>query len=70
MNCECLGSSIGPDRLATREEVRCALSLASPVGPPRPFSEMESGAGRCVSNLREEMEWVTIIRKMRNCMGN
>jgi hypothetical protein len=68
MNCGCLESSIGPDRLATREEVRCALS--SPGGPPRGFGETESDSSGCASNLHEEIEWVMIIRKMRNCIGN
>jgi hypothetical protein len=63
-------SSIGPDRLATRDEVRSAKSLSSPGGCRRGFSEMESDSSRCQSSLHQEIEWVMIVREMRDCTSN
>jgi hypothetical protein len=65
----------GLDRLATRGEVRCATLFSSPralefVGLRDDFSEMDSDASGCVPNLREEIEWLMIVREMRHCIRN
>ena len=68
-------TSIGLDRLATRGEVCCAMLFWSPralefVGLRDDFSEMDSDASGRAPNLREEIEWLTIVREMRHCIGN
>ena len=73
MSCGRMESSVGLDRLATQEEVRCAMSLSSPgalefVGLG--VSETNSGSNRRSPNLHEEVEWVMIAREMRDRFGN
>lgn len=75
MNCGCLESSVGLDRLATQDEVRSAISFSSPgglefFGLRDNFSEMNSDASRRAPNLREELEWLMIVGEMRDCIGN
>jgi hypothetical protein len=55
MNCVCIESSVGLDRLATQDEVRSAMDPDS--NGPAP-------------NLREESEWLMIVGKTRDCVGN
>jgi hypothetical protein len=75
MNCGCTQSSVGLDRLATREEVRSAMSFSPPaglefVGLRDCFSEMDSHSNGRATDLREEIEWLMIVREMRDCIGN
>jgi hypothetical protein len=75
MNGGCVASSVGLDRLATPDEIRCAMSHSSPtalefLGLGGDFSEMDSDASGRPPNLREELEWLMIVREMRNCIGN
>jgi hypothetical protein len=75
MNSGRMESSVGPDRLATQEEVRCAMSRASAnalefAGLYDDFSEMVSDASGRASSLREEIEWLMIARETRDCISN
>ena len=75
MNWGCTESSIGLDRLATWDEVRSAILFFFPadlefVGLRDNFSEMNSDASRRAPNLREEIEWLMIVHKMRDCIRN
>jgi hypothetical protein len=68
-------SSLGLDRLATADEVRSALSFSSPsaieiVGPYDNFSEMDSDSIGHACNLREVIDWLEIVRKMRDSVAN
>jgi len=68
-------SSFGPDRLATQEEVRSAMSSSSPdvlepAGVRVDFSEIISDVSTHAPDLREEIEWLTIARETRDCIGN
>jgi len=68
-------SSVGLDRLATMDELRCAISFSLPgalesVGLRDDFSEMNFDSGRRSPNLHEEIEWIMIAREMRDCIGN
>jgi hypothetical protein len=75
MNWGCTESSIGLDRLATWDEVRSAISFSSPgglefFGLRDNFSEMNSDSSRLAPSLREEIEWLMIVHKMRDCIRN
>jgi hypothetical protein len=75
MNCGCIESSVGLDRLATQEEVRSAMSFSSPsalefVGLRDDFSAMDPDSSGRAPNLREEIEWLMIVGEMRDCVGN
>lgn len=75
MKCARTEGSIGLDRLATWEEVRCATSFSSSdglefVGLHNDLCEMNSDSSRLATSLREEVEWLMIVRKMRDCIGN
>ena len=75
MNFKCVESSIGLDRLATLEEVRRAMSFSSPaplefVGRRDDCGEMDSEESGRAPNLREEMEWLMIVREMQHRISN
>jgi hypothetical protein len=75
MNSGRVESSVGLDRLATPDEVSCAVSLSSPtalefVGLRGDFSETGSDSSSRTPNLREDIEWLMIVREMRNCICN
>jgi hypothetical protein len=75
MNRGCLESSFGPDRLATQEEVRCAISSSSTDAPESAgsgddLSEVLSDVSARAPDLREEIEWLTVAREKGDCVGN
>lgn len=75
MDWGCEESSVGLDRLATRDEVRSAMSFSSPsalefVGLRADFSAMHPDSTGRAPNLREEIEWSVIAGEMRDCIGN
>jgi len=75
MNRKRVVSSVGLDRLATPDEVRCAMSMSSPtalefLGLRGDFSELGSDSSSRAASLREEIEWLMIVREMRNCIRN
>ena len=68
-------SSLGLDRLATGDEVRCAFSFSSPsalelVGPYDDFSEMDPDSIGRACNLREVIDWLEVVHKMRDALSN
>jgi hypothetical protein len=75
MNCGCIESSVGLDRLATQDEVRRAMSSSSPralefIGLRDDFSEMDPDASGRAPNLREAIEWLTIARETQDLIRN
>jgi len=75
MNRGCIESAVGLDRLATFEEVRCAMSFLSPadlgfVGLRDDFSAMDPDSNGRAAHHREESAWLMIVHKMRDCIGN
>jgi hypothetical protein len=75
MKCGFIESSGGLDRLATGYEICCAMSLAFPgapelVGLCDDFSKMGSRSSGRACNLLEDIEWVMIVREMRDCIGS
>jgi hypothetical protein len=72
MSCGCIESSVGLDRLATRDEVRCAMSFSSPSALEFVDlrDEIDSDSSGCAANLSDEIEWLMIVREMRDCIGN
>ena len=75
MNRGYIESSVGLDRLATGDEICCAMSLSFPGVPEiaglcDDFSKMDSHSSGRAPNLREEIEWLMIIREMRDCISN
>jgi hypothetical protein len=73
MNCGCIESSVGLDRLATQDEVRSAMSLSSPSALEflrDDFSAVDPDSNVRASNLREEREWLMIVGQMRDCICN
>jgi hypothetical protein len=70
MNLGFIESSVGLDRLATEDEVRCAMSFSSAgahelLGLCGDFNEMDSDSSGRACNLSEEIEWSIIVREMR-----
>jgi hypothetical protein len=68
-------SSVGLDRLATGDEICCAMSLSFPgvpelVGLCDDFSKMDSHSSGRACNLLEHIEWLTIVREMRDSIIN
>jgi hypothetical protein len=68
-------SSVGLDRLSTGYEICCAMSLSFPntpelVGLCDDFSKMDSHSRRRTCNLLEEIEWLMIVREMRDSISN
>ena len=75
MDWGCMESSVGLDRLATRDEVRSAMSFSSPgalefVGLRDDFSAMAPDSSGRAPILREEIEWLMIAGEMRDRVGN
>jgi len=75
MNLPFMESSVGLDRLATADEVRCAMSLSSPgtlelIGPCDDFRKMDLDSIGRAWNLLEELEWLEIVREIRDSVSN
>ena len=75
MNIGFIESSVGLDRLATGDEVRCAMSFSSPdalglVGLCDEFSEMDSDCNGRACNLRGDIEWSMIVLEMRDSISS
>ena len=72
MNRKCLDGCVGLDRLATQDEVRTAMSFLSSedlkfVSLRDDFSENHCDSSHRAPNLREKIEWLMTIHKMRDC---
>ena len=70
-----IGSSIGLDRLATRNEVLSAMSSSSRctielAGSRDDSSEMESDFGGRTGNLSEDDMWLAIVSEMPDSLSN
>ena len=66
-------SSIGLDRLATWNEVRCAMSFSSQCAielAGDDFREMDSDFSGRACNLREDIMWLAIASGLLNSAGN
>jgi hypothetical protein len=75
MNFGFIESSVGLDRLATGDEVCCAMSLSFPgapelVGLCDDFSKMDSHSSGRACNLLEDIEWLRTVLEMRDSIGN
>jgi hypothetical protein len=67
--------SIGLDRLATWNEVLCAMSGSSPggialVGERDAFREEDSDFNGGVGNLSEDTLWLALVREMPDSKSN
>jgi hypothetical protein len=68
-------SSIGLDRLATRDEVRCALLFSSQdasafVGSCDDLPGVDSDFSARVGNLSEDIMWLTILGETPGSASN
>ena len=68
-------SSNGLDRLATWNEIRCAMSFSSPddvelVGACDDFLEMRCDSSGRACNLSEDSMWLAIASKMLDSVIN
>jgi hypothetical protein len=68
-------SPMGLDRLATWNEVRCAMSISSQVafeliGTSRDFREMGSDFRGGACNLPEDNMWLAIASEMPDSLSN
>jgi hypothetical protein len=68
-------SSIGLDRLATWNEVLCAMSRSSPggfalVGGRDAFREADSDFNGGAGNLSEDTLWLALVREMPDSKSN
>jgi hypothetical protein len=68
-------SSIGLDRLATWNEVRCAMSVSSQgalevIGACDDFRKMDSDFSRRACNLPADIMWLAIISEMPDSISN
>ena len=71
MKCGFIESSVGLDRLATGDEICCAMSLSFPGVPEiaglcDDFSKMGCHSGGRGCSLLKDIEWLIIVRKMRD----
>jgi hypothetical protein len=68
-----IGSSIGLDRLATWNEVMCAISAEGTFALVRQsdnFREADSDFSVSACNLPEDDLWLAIAREMRDSKSN
>ena len=70
-----IGSSIGLDRLATWNEVMCAISVSAQgafalVRASNDLREMDSDFSVSACNLPEDDMWLTIAREMPDSKSN
>jgi hypothetical protein len=68
-------SSIGLDRLATWNEVRCAMSMSFQgalelVGACNNFREVDSDFSGRACNLSEDIMWLAIVNEMPDSKSN
>jgi hypothetical protein len=75
MNLVAIESPIGLDRLATREEVRSAMSFSyrgafEPVGTRDDCREVDSDFTGCSCNLDEDTMWLVIVDETPDSMSN
>jgi hypothetical protein len=75
MNIVAIESPIGLDRLATRDEVRCALSFSSrrvleSIPTRDDVSEMDSDFGGGACDDPEDISWSAIVRELRDSISN
>jgi hypothetical protein len=69
------GSSVGLDRLATWNEVRCAISVSAGAvfaldGAGNDSRETDSAFSGSAYNLPEDDMWLAIIREMPDSKSN
>jgi hypothetical protein len=75
MNRVDIENPIGLDRLATWNEVRCAMSFSSPgafglVGSCDDFREVDSDLSGRACNLPEDIMWLTVVSGMLDSKSN